>query len=81
MSREKTWFDLRLEFESRVRGDAREAEMRSRFKAVDKTVNPPKPHDSVDLGPRCEWSDLHKSSCWHCKGIDDNDFPIAEEAV
>lgn len=30
--------------------------------------------DDVDLGPRCEHTDLHKTCCGHCKGINDADY-------
>lgn len=80
MSRETTWLDKRHEWEGRVRDDYEKAQIHKSFKSVDKQTPQPQPWDNVDLGERCEQSDLYKIACGHCRGISDDGVPGPESA-
>lgn len=71
--REATWLDLRIDWEQRTAREAAQAERQRNLPIVDKEPKP-SPYAHIDLGPYCDWSGLHASTCAHCRGIEDDEF-------
>lgn len=76
--RETTWLEIRQDQSERMAREVVQAERMARLPRVDKEPKP-SPYAHIDLGPYCDWSGLHASTCAHCKGIDDPEFtPIGQ---
>ena len=83
--RERTWAEVRIDWERKMRQEIADERKRANLPpARDRHTYKANPWDNVELGERCEYSDLHKVSCGHCTMPEiyfSNEFPRAEEAA